>query len=431
MDSLLYRPSFSWERGLDVPQQQQGTTSSSQYHNPQEQGPPQYNGGGQYNNGSAQRHCFDPPLPPVPNPSMVGSTSSSTSTTTMPPKVHHCTPKELPSSPLIPLYEQQKIMRSLTLRSEIRTIGNPTNPNLELILLLGMPNDMNCLSESLCIVRNNIEVFTATELDVRAPAPGRKKPVQFGQVGLRCVYCRLLPSKERKKRACAFPASVKRIYRSVIDMKLDHFKVCPCVPPGLKAKLCELQEASKRSTGVTVQYFDHAAKLMGLVDVKDGVGIDLKRVGLEGPFQDTANTSSTNSQKRRLPMMYSNVRQVQPQAILSNGGTTQHQQMVPHHNPHPHVKRYQGSVLLALEEDVNFLSPLRCFLRENVCLYTASSNDVSIRCPSTYTVRVGQVGLGCIHCLKIPPKQRSNRAVCFPFTISRVYQSVADIQRFQ
>ena len=430
MDSLLYRPSFSWERGLDVPQQQQGTTSSSQYHNPQEQGPPQYNGGGQYNNGSAQRHCFDPPLPPVPNPSMVGSTSSSTSTTTMPPKVHHCTPKELPSSPLIPLYEQQKIMRSLTLRSEIRTIGNPTNPNLELILLLGMPNDMNCLSESLCIVRNNIEVFTATELDVRAPAPGRKKPVQFGQVGLRCVYCRLLPSKERKKRACAFPASVKRIYRSVIDMKLDHFKVCPCVPPGLKAKLCELQEASKRSTGVTVQYFDHAAKLMGMVDVKDGVAIDLKRVGLEGPFQDTANTSSTNSQKRRLPMMYSNVRQVQPQAILSNGGTTQHQQMVPH-NPHPHVKRYQGSVLLALEEDVNFLSPLRCFLRENVCLYTASSNDVSIRCPSTYTVRVGQVGLGCIHCLKIPPKQRSNRAVCFPFTISRVYQSVADIQRFQ
>lgn len=40
------------------------------------------------------------------------------------------------------------------------------------------------------------------------------------------------------------------------------------------------------------------------------------------------------------------------------------------------------------------------------------------------------VGIGCIHCVRQTAKHRSNRAVCFPFSIGRIYQSVADIQRF-
>merc|ERR1711865_272133 len=34
------------------------------------------------------------------------------------------------------------------------------------------------------------------------------------------------------------------------------------------------------------------------------------------------------------------------------------------------------------------------------------------------------------HCMGMPAKLRLNRAVCFPFSIGRIYQSVADIQRF-
>eukprot|EP00956_Cyclotella_meneghiniana_P022696 scaffold43224_cov23-Cyclotella_meneghiniana.AAC.1 len=79
-------------------------------------------------------------------------------------------------------------MKALTMRNEIRTIGNP-NSSIGLILLLAMPNDRHCLSETLCIIRNNVEVFTATQADIDAPAPGRKRPIQVGQVGLRCVYC--------------------------------------------------------------------------------------------------------------------------------------------------------------------------------------------------------------------------------------------------
>ena len=116
-----------------------------------------------------------------------------------------------------------------------------------LTLLLAMPDDGTCLNEQLCLVRANIEVFTSTEADISAPAPGRKKTIHVGQVGLRCIHCShgitssssssSSPNNERKaKRAVSYPANIQRIYRSVLDMKLDHFKLCPHVPMELKAK---------------------------------------------------------------------------------------------------------------------------------------------------------------------------------------------------
>jgi len=91
---------------------------------------------------------------------------------------------------------------------------------------------------------------------------------------------------------------------------------------------------------------------------------------------------------------------------------------------------YTGKVLLAHDDDKTALSPLRCFLRENVYAFSATSEDIAVRTPTTFSVELGQVGIGCIHCHSLPAKERSNRAVCFPFSIGRIYQSVADIQRF-
>lgn len=91
---------------------------------------------------------------------------------------------------------------------------------------------------------------------------------------------------------------------------------------------------------------------------------------------------------------------------------------------------FEGLVPLALAEDKTALSPLRCFLREQVCAFSATEKDIAVRAPTTFSIAVGQVGIGCIHCIKQSARHRSNRAVCFPFSIGRIYQSVADIQRF-
>ena len=197
-------------------------------------------------------------------------------------------PTDVRIGPALDSAPQQDAIKRLALRNDVRTIGDPNSSDGKLILLLSMPDDHQCLSETLCIVRNNVEVFTADGDDVRAPAPGRKRPIQVGQVGLRCVYCRAVPSKDRVKRATCFPSSVKRIYRAMIDMKLDHFANCPHVPDALKERLKELQTGTtKRSTGMTVQYFVRSALRVGMHDVveggQEGVALDADRAGMVDP----------------------------------------------------------------------------------------------------------------------------------------------------
>ena len=311
------------------------------------------------------------------------------------------------------------------------------------ILYLSQLEDRISLSETLCTIRENVEVFIANKADVEAPAPGRKHPVAVGQVGLRCIHCRhTTKSSDRVKRAVCYPSSIRRIYRTVIDMKLDHFQHCRFVPQGLKDRLDELKAINTRSTGTTMQYFVKAAKKMGMIDASSGVRMeklsgDASRetpspvsesapkiyetleLKVAGPTEGLASVASDNTGKSliRTPSESSD-------ASVSITSSPSDISMC------EEIAGFEGKLVLALPEDKMALSPLRCFLRENVYAFSATEEDIAVRTPTTFSVSVGQVGIGCIHCNFLPAKERSNRAVCFPFSIGRIYQSVADIQRF-
>ena len=317
------------------------------------------------------------------------------------------------------------------------------------ILLLALPEDKISLSETLCIVRENIEVFIATEADVKAPAPGRKRPVVVGQVGLRCIHCRVATHQSEKvKRAVCFPSSIKRIYRTVIDMKLDHFKACRFVPVEFKMKLEQLKATNARSTGTTMQYFVQASKRMGMVDGGHGIRIcketEDSKNNVQIPQQipkveQTAvkleHQQVNDIRRRSLPNVQPGVSfSLSMDLSLSGASAGSSSKMDSASSQAGSMKddtpTFEGKTLLASPEDKSALSPLRCFLRENVYAFSASPEDIAVRTPTTFSVVVGQVGIACVHCHHLPAKQRSNRAVCFPFSIGRIYQSVADIQRF-
>ncbi|GAX10552.1 hypothetical protein FisN_40Lh022 [Fistulifera solaris] len=304
--------------------------------------------------------------------------------------------------------------------------------NGETILLLALSQDRSALSETLCIVRENIEIFTATREDVDAPAPGRKHSVSVGQVGLRCIHCRhTTKASDRVKRAVCYPSSIKRIYRTVIDMKLDHFSQCKFVPSSLQNHLNELKSVHSRSTGTTMQYFIHAAHILGMEDTESGVRFSDE----EGRLIDLVTAPATPTAMPNFPSLpllrrnsnasESSATKFQPITVNSFDSTSQSTLSVTSQD-----KYYNGMVSLALPEDAASLSPLRCFLREQVCAFSATEEDIAVRAPTTFSIKIGQVGIGCIHCVRQESKRRSNRAVCFPFSIGRIYQSVADIQRF-
>jgi hypothetical protein len=310
----------------------------------------------------------------------------------------------------------------------------------------------------------NIEVFTATVEDVEAPAPGRKHAVSVGQVGLRCIHCRhTTRSSERVKRAVCYPSSIKRIYRTVIDMKLDHFLHCKFVPQNLKDTLAALKANNTRSTGTTMQYFIRAATTLGMVDGPSGVRIDDNSSSSANVISPAAGTplhtiaspttgtpqlmtpgssdsGAGSAEKLLIESQNSGDKSNQSDASIgatdfrihrsssmssegSNTSVVMDDASVP-------TELFTGKVPLALPEDKMSLSPLRCFLREQVCAFSATDEDIAVRTPTTFAVSVGQVGIGCVHCMSQPAKMRLNRAVCFPFSIARIYQSVADIQRF-
>lgn len=236
-------------------------------------------------------------------------------------------------------------------------------------------------------------------------------------------------------------------------MKLDHFLHCKFVPQNLKDTLEALKANNTRSTGTTMQYFIRAATTLGMVDGPSGVriadsNIPTPTASLTAPNsggKSKALTISSASSKNKGRTSSKTDTDLQksgkgPEASqsgdfrihragsMSSEGTAQGS--VATGDSDVPSELFTGKVALSVPEDKMSLSPLRCFLREQVCAFSATEEDIAVRTPTTFAVSVGQVGIGCIHCLGQPAKLRLNRAVCFPFSIARIYQSVADIQRF-
>lgn len=112
----------------------------------------------------------------------------------------------------------------------------------------------------------------------------------------------------------------------------------------------------------------------------------------------------------------------------------QHHQYPPahHHGHHPAQDYYQKRMLLALPGDRDSLSDRQCYVRsEMVEIFAATDKDVSARhSKGAQKLVMGQVGIRCVHCSHLRPRDRAERAVCYPSSISRIYQTVADMQRF-
>jgi len=87
---------------------------------------------------------------------------------------------------------------------------------------------------------------------------------------------------------------------------------------------------------------------------------------------------------------------------------------------------------LAMPGDKDSLSDRQCYVRSHfVETFTADKEDVSARhSKGAQKLHAGQIGIRCKHCTNRAPKNRAERSVCYPSSISRIYQTVADMQRF-
>ena len=328
----------------------------------------------------------------------------------------------------------------------------PVAPFLPPFLLLARDQDELALSRLHVFVRNQIEVFTATPAELAQPAPGRKQPIQLHQVGLRCIHCRHLPNRKRVKRAVCYPSSLGRVYHSVSDMKFDHFSKCRELPADLRAVFETLKTEGRKSNekknksafSSTAQYYHDSALQMGMVNGSGGIFLAPPSSQLAAQFM-RLQSSFTSRQgvimeslirtfpvhnlgpnpKQFLDGISGNLRpEILMTAIARPGDATE---VV---TPAPQAtSRDQTAVPLAEEEDRDNLNPLHCFVRQQVEIFSADKNDMSAPAPGRkQRILLGQVGIRCKHCVKLPPKDRVKRAVCYPPSVGGIYHSVSNMK---
>mmetsp|Transcript_6191 Transcript_6191/g.15323 ORF Transcript_6191/g.15323 Transcript_6191/m.15323 type:complete len:691 (+) Transcript_6191:209-2281(+) len=127
--------------------------------------------------------------------------------------------------------------------------------------------------------------------------------------------------------------------------------------------------------------------------------------------------------------------QIQPQIPLkrSHESTVKSSIVIPSHgarmDSNVHVKR--NIVPLSALEDAEVLNPIHCFVRNQLEFFSADEEDIAAPCPGRKSrVTLGQVGIRCKHCakLKIPPRARAKRTVCYPPNLGGIYHSVSNMK---
>ncbi|KAL3937654.1 MAG: hypothetical protein SGBAC_007284 [Bacillariaceae sp.] len=174
-----------------------------------------------------------------------------------------------------------------------------SSPNNGRTLPLYLEYDDRALTEYQCLLRQQIELFEATEEDVRGSAQGRHTRIRLGQVGyvlqlelfgiivavtrslfttlfvrsihsIRCRHCAHLPKPARARGAVYYSKTIDGMYQVAQNMsKLHLIKQCHKVPPHIKNKLVHLQKSHTRASGGK-EYWAEGLRVLGVIEI-DGM----------------------------------------------------------------------------------------------------------------------------------------------------------------
>ena len=156
---------------------------------------------------------------------------------------------------------------------------------LERPLPLAMSTDKDWLTPLHCFVRKHcVEVFCATEADVAAPSKGKRKPIQVGQIGIRCPHCHPnspsmlnkkgssneVVGKARERGSVYYPTTIASIYNATMNLLQRHLHSCTAVPQEVMSRYETLKSDDARS-GTSKKYWIESALSLGLVDTEMGI----------------------------------------------------------------------------------------------------------------------------------------------------------------
>lgn len=154
----------------------------------------------------------------------------------------------------------------------------PPDPNA---ITLYTEKDENALSQYQCVVRKQIEVFAAEQIDTETNAQGRNKPIVLGQVGIRCLHCSTVHPRRRARAGTYYPSKLSGFYQAAQNMASGHLcQHCTLVPPMLRRQLLILRER-KSSAGGGKEYWAETVKSLGVYEDHENGILRFKKKDVE------------------------------------------------------------------------------------------------------------------------------------------------------
>jgi len=271
---------------------------------------------------------------------------------------------------------------------------------LQEALPLAMPNDKDWLTPLHCFVRRHcVEVFTATPTDVATPSKGKRKPIQVGQVGIRCPHCH--PHKypymnrngqvhhPRERGSVYYPTTIASIYNATMNLLQRHLHSCSSVPHDIMARYAELKADDARS-GTSKKYWVDSAKSLGLIDTPKGIHFSsLRPPPLPSLSQQQFRTVVSSAGRRNSLDFFSNKSNAEPRDGHYDGESN---------NDSPSQQRssvMDNSEPLVLAEDKSTATGFSYELLRQMqpCVFTEAD-----RLGKRKGLPPGFAGLACRHC---------------------------------
>jgi hypothetical protein len=148
-------------------------------------------------------------------------------------------------------------------------------------LTLYISDDDGKLNENQIFLRQNIELFRATEKDILCLTRGKNKPIVLYQVGIRCCHCSHVPAGRRKKGSTYFPSNLMGLYQAAQNLSVEHLQsgLCTELPPDAKERFVVFASGKKSgASSAGKKYWAEAGRKLGLIDTDDGIRFASDRV---------------------------------------------------------------------------------------------------------------------------------------------------------
>ena len=284
---------------------------------------------------------------------------------------------------------------------------------------LVLDEDKSLLTDYFYHVMKQLQICRFSEGD-RKTRGGKRENIAIGYGGLQCVHC--ADSSNSRK---FFWSNVDRLANSFAEIP-SHVLKCRRCPVQTKYALKQLkvqhpQQMTTLPRGSQKVFFrrmwrrlhddDPGPKDVGTTEAQKNLSGDCNAGVVETPSKDSALDSASSAPDNFIKMSTENAAKTLA-ACTSN----------PSENK-------SNRILLAIDEDKEWLSDMDCFIRKNLEVFCAEGKDVeAAQEDRKYPITEGQIGIRCIYCASTDGDCRGS-AVAFPYSIGGIYEAVREFQR--